>query len=246
MWGAENKYVACIIESECALLGTYLLELSMAEIHAIEKYVFKLYPTVRKISTYHALINEEKVKKHNDFHINLPNTEEELDRRISKKGRYNIKRELRLINEHIGNAEFVEYDLENVDCSDSLMKTYFSMKEKTHHRNYGMSTEEYLEKYYVTHIYTLETKEKVLAMVLSCEQGDIVYIENLTYDIQYADYSPGQVLYDWYLKRLIQKGKMGVFLSGGKLEYKKRYDGIECQVSDIAVYRNNVLEHIRG
>lgn len=62
--------------------------------------------------------------------------------------------------------------------SNWLINIYFNMKQKTHKRNYQMTAKDYITRYYITHIYTLEVNYKVLSLILSCEQGNIVYIEN--------------------------------------------------------------------
>ena len=51
-------------------------------------------------------------------------------------------------------------------------------------------------------------------------------------------------MYDWYLKQLVEKKKEQLFLSGGDLEYKKRYGSIEEFVMNIKIYRNSISGNI--
>lgn len=80
-------------------------------------------------------------------------------------------------------------------------------------------------------------------MILSCEQCPVVYIENLTYDTNYAKYSLGQILYDIYLKKLVEKGKKEIFLLGGDYDYKRRYHSVEETTYNDAVYRSIVSKN---
>ena len=79
---------------------------------------------------------------------------------------------------------------------------------------------------------------------MSCEQCPIVYIENLTYDLQYSKYSCGQILYDIYLTQLIIKGYKELYLAGGDLAYKKRYGSIEEAIFNGIVFRSKIAEEI--
>ena len=114
------------------------------------------------------------------------------------------------------------------------------MKERTHGTVYNLDENEYCIKYHVSDIYTLTIGDsnRLASVILSCEQCPMIYLENLTYDQELADYSPGQILYDEYLKQLISKGAKGVFLLGGEYGYKKRYGSIEKQIYNSTVYRN--------
>lgn len=70
-----------------------------------------------------------------------------------------------------------------------------------------MTAFQYINEYCVMDIYTLTGEQTLLSIVLSCEQGDYVYLENLTYDTTYGKYSPGSVLYGQFLGELIRKKK---------------------------------------
>ncbi len=241
----DTKFIPCLIEEQTAFLGTYLLKLDYAEAEAISEFIFNNWGSVKRVEYFRTLLLGDgcKIKRHNDFHIDLPEKTELLEKRLSKKGRYNIKRELRLMNEQIGEVQFLEYSVDAPEVPEA-MQVYFKFKLMTHHYNYYMTAQEYIDKFHVSHIYVLQIEGKILSLILSCEQCDVVYIENLTYDLEFSKYSPGQVLYDWYLKRLIEKGKTGLFLSGGNLEYKRRYGGIEEQVSDFVLYRKNLSGYL--
>jgi hypothetical protein len=163
---------------------------------------------------------------------------QELSSRLSAKGRYNISREKKIIQKELGDFVIGEYCREEI--SDELIGTYFAMKEQTHGTDYHMSPKQYVQRYDVTNAYTLEIGGRVLAVLFSCEQCPNVYLENLSYLSEYAKYSPGKILYDEFLSRLIDRKKESLFLAGGDLNYKKRYGSVEMTVYDGVISRRVV------
>lgn len=234
----NNREIVC---------GCYLMYLDKSEISRIAAYFFNTQIDVSSV-TFTKVKKIDEIKGSsisNDFHIVLPDNPSEIDSRLSKKGRYNIKREKRITEDHFGSIEFKQYNvMKNALEANNLVSWFFAQKLVTHCRDYGMSAEEYIKKYNVSNIYTLYGGAELLAVILSCEQCPIVYIENLTYNEKYSKYSCGQVLYDWYLKQLVEKKKEQLFLSGGDLEYKKRYGSIEEFVMNIKIYRNSISGNI--
>ena len=108
-----------------------------------------------------------------------------------------------------------------------------------------MSSDEYRKKYHVTDLYALfDNCEKPIAVLLSCEQCEGVYLENLAYDINYSKFSPGKQLYHIYLHELINKHKKALYLLGGNLSYKKRYGSIYVHTFFCTVYRYQFLKQI--
>lgn len=237
----DDKFVEVKIHQNETELGIWLMGIERGQVESVCKYIFDNYPNIKKIKyqfSYHP-IGYYTTKNH--FKIYLPDTIEELSSRLSSKGKYNIKREKRLIEEDLGDITIKEY--KSSDIPLEVINTYFTFKEKTHHIDYHMSPKEYLENYYVSDVYVMYAGDKIVSMVLSCEQCEVVYIENLTYDTNYSKYSAGQVLYDYYLKRLVEKEKKEIFLAGGNLSYKKRYGSIEETVYHGVIYRHKYSQY---
>ena len=171
----------------------------------------------------------------------LPGTAEELDSRLSAKKRYNIKREKRLAREQIADYEIVSFPAAEVPLG--IIKQYFVFKQSGYGIDYHMTPAEYLTKYHVSHVYTLrfiQTRE-IGAIVCSCEQGDNVYLENLTYNPELKKYSLGSILYDEYLKLLIQKKKRSLYLGYGQQVYKSLYGAEEHTTYTGKMYRSNIV-----
>ena len=237
----ETYQIQVCFKENVANIGIWLMKVPESAIIAVCEYVFNNYSQISKISYKHSFYSLGYSKKKNHFKIYLPETTDELMSRLSSKGKYNIKREKRLIEDDLGPIVVREFD--SVNVPSDVINTYFMFKERTHHINYQMSPEEYLANYNVSDVYVMYAGDKILSMVLSCEQCDVVYIENLTYDSNYSKYSAGQVLYDYYLKRLVEKGKRAIFLAGGNLSYKKRYGSIEEIVYHGVIYRHKYSQY---
>jgi len=228
----------CILDNT-AILGVWGTRMTMAQAQAVARYLFEHHPEVVAVSSRRADLVDAPASFHrvNDFHIVLPKHPEELDQRISSKMRYNLRRERRLAEEAVGP---LSVDASGIDRPEAkaLFERYFAMKRVTHGRDYGMTMEEYIRQYYVSMIYTLRFGGDIAALVLSCEQGSSVYLENLTYDAKFAKFSPGSQLYNLYLKRLSEKGKEKLYIKGGPLAYKRHYGSIEQWLTTFKIYRD--------
>lgn len=222
-----------------AELCAWLMEVCGTDIDEISKFLFGRYPEIEYISFYNLISDRTYVAK-NHYHIMLPSSYEELEKRLTSKSRYNMSRMLKKAESEYGSVNFIEY--ENNQIVDSLILNYFRLKEMTSKIQYKLTCNEYVKKYHISHAYVLYFGEKIAAILLTCEQCPIVYLENLTYDIEFSKYSPGMIAYDMLLARLISKRKKSIYLSGGDYSYKKKYGSIETFVTEGKVYRSFVLK----
>lgn len=234
-------YMEAQILSDHALLGTWMMDMQIEELEEISALIFSKYPPLKYIKFYNTKLNIP-ASLNNHFTVNLPKTYEELEERLPPKSKRNMARKQRLLCKELGSASFTEY--QNPDIPDELIEKYFDFKKRTHHIDYNLSAKEYIKRYHVTNAYTLTYGQQPVAIVLTCEQCPIAYLENLTYNIEFASYSPGDISYDFMLKSLIQKGISSIFLGGGDYRYKKRYDSIETTVSDGVIYRSRLIKLI--
>ena len=237
----ETFFFEVAYNEKDALIGMYLKKVSKDAVKRITKGVLKRF----RIET--VTINDSMVKygvhsEHSHYRIELPNTVEEIEMSLSKKGRYNIRREKRLLEENFGICDVINLSSKD-ERAARYWDFYFSNKKLTHDVDYKMTASEYIKKYHVTDIYALTVGEElnIGAVILSCEQCPIVYIENLTYDTTMASYSPGSILYDEYLKKLVQKGIRDIYLLGGNYFYKKRYGSICERVFDCKIYGRTTI-----
>lgn len=77
-----------------------------------------------------------------------------------------------------------------------------------------MTEQEYIKKYHVTDIYELKFGNTIAVVLLSCEQGTDVFLENFSFDNKLSKQSPGMIIYNLYLKMLAKKQKERLFLGG--------------------------------
>lgn len=240
-------YFEVLLSGKSAKLGIWLMHLDSDALKRISTYVFRHYKSVRYVFAENSYDKFGSYKETNHFRIELPNSVEELDSRLSSKGRYNIKREKRILAQDFESYSVQKYDALSEDALP-LWNLYFQFKKNTHDHRYHMTPQEYCDVFHVTTIYALHVgqEQKVIAMVLSCEQCPIVYIENLSYDTEFAKYSPGQVLYDEYLKLLLSERVKEIYLLGGDYDYKRRYGSLEETVYNCSLHRYEFLRIIKS
>ena len=144
----------------------------------------------------------QKYKKQlDDYYIPLPKTIIELQSRLSSKSRHNIRREKNIIIRDYGSMELIDQNISAVD--EKTIELFYSYKKIS----YAVPGSFDIRKTKTTNIYTLKCGDEIKAILLSCEQSNICFLENLTYDPTMPHYSFGQVMYDMYLETLIKKSK---------------------------------------
>ena len=185
-----------------------------------------------------------ELKSVNDFKIILPDTYDELLKRLSSKHRYNIRRSFRMMNDDLPNVIVKKYKKNNIP--KHLVEIYFGWKKKSHGIDYNMSVDEYFSQYYVTDIITMESNNGLIAILFFSVINKTVYFENFSYDIEYEKYSPGFIIYVLFLKELIARHCKYVFLQGGQYSYKKHFDAQEMVTYSGEIYRSTVYEDING
>lgn len=220
----DKSTIPVNINNKIAFVGTWMNHFGRLEFLYACKTIFNAFKKIKRIEYKNLLYNPEidlRYWRHNDFYLPLPETIEELKSRISSKSRHNLKRERRIIADDFGSLQLVNLPFNNLDSK--VIDLFYKFKCQSH----GVKKESYdITKLPITDVYLLKAGDEIKGIALSCEQSDIAFIENHTFDSSLRQYSFGQVLYDMYLERLIEKGKIGLALSGGNLDYKKRYGSI--------------------
>ena len=235
----DNECDICLhvsIQGNTAYLGCYLMQISAECFQAVIQYVFQMYENVKCIKYENALHGVGIYNESPQRLIELPESIDELHNRLNSKGRYNLRREKRLIEENAGKYEVVFYESE--EMLKEVVTKFFEFKKITHDREYGMTPEEYIERYKVSSAYVMQAEEATLAVALSCEQCSDVYFDNFSYDVKYSQFSLGSVMYDIYLEKLIEKGVKTVCLGSDKYDYKKRYGSIRVEAYSGEVLRS--------
>ena len=242
----EREYCFEIMyENDTAILGVWLMDIPANIFCKCIDYIFSKRKQVKKIIYEYGKNKMGYSYQKNHFRIELPDSINALKSRLSSKGRCNIKKKFRLLNEEYNGCELIQR--KNFDVEEEIINKYFQLKKVTHKKDYKLTAADYVNKYHITDIYYLKLGNgDIPAILLSCEQCETVYLENLTYDLNYSKYSPGLVLYDLYLGELISKGFKEIYLAGGNLEYIKRYGSIEDTAYNSVIYRNKFAEFVHA
>jgi hypothetical protein len=216
--------------NKLATIGVWLVQISNKGFKLLKKRIFKDYKNVEEIYAQHSLNKvRKKSKKKIHWHVNLNITMQEFDAKLSKKTRYNTKWYPKKIIEDFGS-----YHVEHLKADKTpqeIVDKYYEFKFATHHNVYDVKPEEYIKSYYVTDAYILYIGEKIASISFVNITDKNVYMENITYNYEFAKYSPGTVLYYNIVQSLIKEKKYDIlFLSSGTSEYKERFNGIptEC------------------
>ncbi len=268
--GGRRLLVPLHVEGKEARLGLFLSDASTASLEELCAFVFARFH-VKRISWDCSLnpLGKRYVRRNhpaNHWKVPLPATAEELWGRMSRKSRYNRRREEKILLERLGTGSGPDGSRGKADETNevvtadapgkqelvmteyagagsipvSVVKAFFDFKRVLMGREYGLSPEEYLSSYHVTNAYTWTCGERTIAIVFSCEQGQDVFLENLTYAPELEEFSPGFHLYALVLERLVAKGKRSLFLGGGRQPYKSRFGGTEDSCWNVEAYRSPI------
>ena len=243
--GNENARLSFCVENNEIEIGVWLLDVKPDLFNDICDFLFRHFKSVRHIRFDYYLYKPLKrceATKGNHWKLSLPRTADELLQRTTRKARYNLKREKRLIAENLGEYKVVEFTINDglSPEAERVIEKYFEFKKISHGADYGLTPEQYVGKFFVTNIYVLYIKGEIGSVLFSCEQGDTVYLENLSYNPEHKKYSLGTVLYEEYLLNLIKKGKKVLYLGGGQQEYKSHFGSVEDVTYTGIIYRSSL------
>ena len=223
-----------LYENDTATLGLWLSRIPIEHARELVHYIFRTHKDIQQINFRVCFTDIIMCRKE------LPSSIEEFNQRLTRKFKYNMKREKKLLEAEAGPLTVEEYSAENFP--DDLFTSYFRLKAGTHKRNYNMTSRQYIDKFHVSDAYVIRGgNSEIISLVLSCEQCPAAYIENLTYDMKYSKYSPGKMIYHYFLEALIRKGVKELYLGGGKgknYEYKRHYGSIEDFVYSGVIHRH--------
>ena len=220
-----------------ASLGLWLVTISEAAEKTLCEYIFEHYKSVKRIRYRYAFQPLGRASLTNHYHIVIPKSSDELYASLSQHARYDVRHKKRIAESELGG--YTVKRMEKKEVPAELVEAYYDYKKKTYDVPYEMPASEYLDAYHVTHVYQLDTADKKMAALLfSCEQGQQLYLENLTYDTEFKRYSLGQTLYDYFLNDMIKLGKSRLYLGGGSYEYKTRFGSVETIVYTGELWRN--------
>lgn len=239
-YGKLTYEIFYTIEKYKAAISVWMRSLPGTVLESLVDYIFKTNKFVIKIDINYSMTNcYNELNLDNQWIVFLPDKSEEIFDRLNKKSRSNVNRKKRLLSESLGELTYEEY---TEKIPDEIINQYFRWKAITHGTDYRLTSEEYIRKYHVTGGLALRAGDKVVAVLFYCRSGDTVYLENLSYDSEFGKYSPGFILYEYFLERMTIVGQRTVFLGNGNQSYKTRFGAVEHMVYSGSVYRNPVFK----
>lgn len=203
------------------------------------KYLLKEFAP-KRINCHYSLYNLfNNLDEDHNFSIELPSTFEELLSREPRKKRYNLKRERRILSDM--GVKFQELDKSEFN---SAVKVFFEYKKITHNRDWKMTPEQFIHWLNITNIYSLKKDNEYIAFALSDEHFSKVIFQQTAYNPAWEKYSPGSVIYVYFIERMISNKYSEIFLGGGSHEYKKMFGSREDLTFNGYISRHYILKGI--
>lgn len=243
-----NKfYIPVFINKTNAELGVYLTQIPADLLQRFFDFLFANNKKLQSIEVIHTTTIIESLEPKDHWHIDLPANIEEFNKNLSTKTRYNTKWYPKKINEDLGGYK-IEHFI-GKKTPDEAIKQYLIFKNNTHNFTTNVKLNDYIATNFITDTYVLWIKNEIKAVLFLSNTDNNAFVENLTYDSSLSKYSIGTVLYYFVIKDLIIKKYNKIFLLGGNLDYKKRFNGINTTTYSGKVYSKkmtnlNIVEDI--
>ena len=241
--GDKDYYVQAIYHSKAAELVLTLSDMPKREIMSVVRHIFKSHREIMSVEIANCLTKLPMSRVRTYFRVELPDSVEGLQQRMSRKHRYNLKRESKILKEAEGPVIFEEYTSENFP--PNIFTDFNKLKRASFPTKYGAyhlpDEQGYIDHMrLVSNIYVMKNSrnEEIISMVLSCEQTQYASLQNLTYDTKYSEYSPGKMLFHHYIEELTKKGKRELHMGFGNYKYKMHYGCITHPVYFTVFYRH--------
>ncbi len=230
----ENKkmYIPLHRDGETMICGTALVPMELRVFDDMIDFLFAFYPQVNKMQFWHCVNKYPGMHTKIHWSVDLPSSWEEYLSKLSGRVRNEIKRYNKRVTEHF-DYEFKYYKVK--DLPKDIVSRYFEFKQMGRERGYGLTEEEYLEKYFVTDAEVLYLNGNMAAVNFLSIVGDSAYLENMASDPQYNNCYLGIVLFYRWIERLIGQGIKAFYLGGGDYQYKRH-----CASVKNVVYKGEI------
>ena len=186
---------------------------------------------------------ENQLRKKEHFAVLIGQENPSILARLNAKEKYNIRRKKRnLLADKNGRLIYVNNKIE----MEEYVRFYFKEKKRTHNKDYNMSPEEYLNKYYVTDMLAYINDEEILSVLFFNKTNDVAYLENFSYNLEKSKWSPGYLIYVEWLCWCENNNVKTVFLAGGDYAYKRKFNSVCLEGYTGKFYRKEIFENINA
>lgn len=236
IYTVDGIIVPISVKGDCARVGLYLTTLTTAQRDALSNRIFEDFPSVSYLEVSHSYTPLEFFHPETYWHIALPETMDDFIGQLSSKTRYNAKWYPKKLTRDKGEQCVTHYPA--AEAPEDVILQYLQWKNSSHSFTYTQDATSFIKTYGITDIYTLSINGKNIAIGMTCDTGHNSYFENFSYDPEYHLYSPGMILYLHIIGDKIKNHMRVFYLSGGELDYKRRYNGIRTETYTGRIFRH--------
>lgn len=237
-----KHYVPVKIIKHSAFLAVQLMYIESEALQTLSKYLFERF-FIWKIKYKFLLNNFTNSKDRYYFIVSLPNDIDTFNKNLSHNTRYNISRYCKHIEKDF--VYSVKHFSGNEIINNNIYEIYCRFKKVTHNYNNKEKSEDYIKNNFITDAFVMYLNDNIASIVFLNILNDTAFLENLTYDIKYKNYSVGTILYYNTIKELINRKIKTLYLYVGTGEYKMRFNGTKIKCYNGTIYRYRIFNFIK-
>lgn len=153
---------------------------------------------------------------------------------LSKK----IKQNLKYYEKKLFSDTAFTFEKQEI-LNESAIDTYLDWKKKSHDYIWEKTTLDFINEFNITSIFTLRTSDNQYIAILLINQYDKehAFLENLSYNQNYKNYSPGKILLLKTIEYLISQGYKSLTLGNGSSDSYKSEFATNIFTTHTGVYR---------
>ena len=208
----------------------------------VDSFTWRYVTTSRLIrKNYYVYMPEGPRNCHS---IAVPVSLDAYNRSLSKKRRYNLQRQERLLQEHL--AE--EITLVAVDCVGRLHELYAAI-EQLQASDPAILTREQYElacRHGILLCYVLRTKSRTIGLAIGSKSRKTFLVHKIFHDEALNRYSPGTALWQYILRDLIERADFThVDMGVGDPAYRQHTTNVIERRARILLFRRTVANRLR-
>lgn len=232
---ADTKYaIEYIITNGNCIPGIFLSDIPYLVMKSFVRYVF--LHGAKKVTYENVPWGEGVCRIVTQRMLDLPDTYDNLLKRITSKHRYNVRRQRRILDE-----SGVEYgECNSTEEIDNTCNDFIKTKNQYIKKNIALTGEQYRLRWDIDYANFYKLDDEFVGGVLAASKGKIVNLVNLVYDDRLAKYSLGNDAYVRFLEEMINRNKTAIYLGGDKQDYKKHFDSYTISLWQGVIYKSRL------
>ncbi len=206
-----------------------------------------LWDYLRTSSTIHSLFHTHVMDGFRECHtIPLPRTVEDYTAKLSKSRRYNLLRQVRILQKDLDGP----LELETIDSPSGLSELFRALDTLAVRGPHDslMEQDQYISAavYGFLQCYLLKSADRPIALVLGRKIGNVYKADKFLHDRSLEKYSPGTTLWHLVVKNMIAAGDIGsVDMGYGSPAYRFRATNTIEYRGRILLFRRSFRNRVR-